>query len=150
MSEVLAAKGVTVRLGRRTIVHGASFVLRDGEFAAMVGPNGAGKTTLMRALAGLTPSDGTITLGGHALGALSDRARARHIAYLPQGHVFHWPMSVVSSRSRVSWVTSSPTVRTMTPPEFFGSTASTWARSRFRTSRSPIFRLTPTRSANGM
>ena len=33
---------------------------------------------------------------------------------------FHWPMSVVSSRSSVSWVTSSPTVRTMTPPEFFG------------------------------
>jgi len=96
MSEVLAAKGVTVRLGRRTIVHGASFVLRDGEFAAMVGPNGAGKTTLMRALAGLTPSDGTITLGGHALGALSDRARARHIAYLPQGHVFYWPMPVAS------------------------------------------------------
>ena len=33
---------------------------------------------------------------------------------------FHCPMSVVSSRSSVSSVTSSPTVRTMTPPESFG------------------------------
>ncbi len=63
MSEALAAKNVTVRLGRTTIVHEASFTLRAGEFVAMVGPNGAGKTTLMRALAGLTPANGAITLG---------------------------------------------------------------------------------------
>jgi iron complex transport system ATP-binding protein len=96
MSEALAAKDVTVRLGRATIVRDASFTLRGGEFVAMVGPNGAGKTTLIRALAGLTPSDGTITLGGRALGALSDRERARQVAYLPQGHVFYWPMPVAA------------------------------------------------------
>jgi iron complex transport system ATP-binding protein len=96
MREALAAQDVTVRLGRTTIVREASFTLRAGEFAAMVGPNGAGKTTLMRALAGLTPADGTITLGGRALGALSDRERARHIAYLPQGHAFYWPMPVAA------------------------------------------------------
>ena len=96
MSEVLAAKNVTVRLGRTTIVHDASFTLHAGELVAMVGPNGAGKTTLMRALAGLTPADGAITLGGRALTALSDRERARHVAYLPQGHVFHWPMPVAA------------------------------------------------------
>jgi iron complex transport system ATP-binding protein len=96
MSEALAAKDVTVRLGRATIVRDASFTLRGGELVAMVGPNGAGKTTLMRALAGLTSSDGTITLGGRALGTLSDRERARHVAYLPQGHVFYWPMPVAA------------------------------------------------------
>jgi iron complex transport system ATP-binding protein len=96
MSEALAAKNITVRLGRTTIVRDASFTLRGGEFVAIVGPNGAGKTTLMRALAGLTPSDGTIMLGGRALGALSDRERARHIAYLPQGHTFYWPMPVAA------------------------------------------------------
>jgi iron complex transport system ATP-binding protein len=96
MSEALTATGVTIRLGRTTIVHDASFALRAGEFVAMVGPNGAGKTTLMRALAGLTPADGAITLGGRALGALSDRERARQVAYLPQGHVFHWPMPVAA------------------------------------------------------
>ncbi len=96
MSEALVAKNVTVRLGRATIVREASFTLRAGEFVAMVGPNGAGKTTLMRALAGLTPADGAITLGARALSALSDRERARHIAYLPQGHAFYWPMPVAA------------------------------------------------------
>jgi iron complex transport system ATP-binding protein len=57
-----------------------------------VGPNGAGKTTLLRALAGLLPSQGEIHVGGDALSSLSLRERARRFAYLPQGHVVHWPL----------------------------------------------------------
>jgi iron complex transport system ATP-binding protein len=66
--------------------------LRRGEVVALVGPNGAGKTTLVRALAGLLPAEGRIALDGHPLAALSPRERARLVAYLPQGHVFHWPV----------------------------------------------------------
>ena len=93
---VLAASNVTVRLGARAVVHNASLALNAGELVALVGPNGAGKTTLMRALAGLIPADGAITLNGKALSSLKARERAGAIAYLPQGHVFHWPMSVAS------------------------------------------------------
>ena len=96
MSAALVAGNVTVRLGAREIVHGANLTLNAGEFVAMVGPNGAGKTTLMRALAGLTPAEGSIMLGGGPLAALTAQQRARRAAYLPQGHVFHWPMSVAS------------------------------------------------------
>ena len=96
MSELLAARDVTVRLGGTTIVERANLTLRTGELVALVGPNGAGKTTLMRALAGLVPADGAITLGGKPLQSLKARERARAIAYLPQGHVFHWPISVSS------------------------------------------------------
>jgi iron complex transport system ATP-binding protein len=95
-AEALVAKNVSVQLRGATVVREASFALRGGEFVAMVGPNGAGKTTLMRALAGLAPADGTIALGGRALATLSDRERARHIAYLPQGHTFYWPMPVAA------------------------------------------------------
>jgi iron complex transport system ATP-binding protein len=59
---------------------------------ALVGPNGAGKTTLLRALAGLVRSEGTIHVGGDALSSLSLRERARRFAYLPQGHIVHWPL----------------------------------------------------------
>ena len=96
MSAALSANGVTVRLNGAVIVRDASLILNAGELVAMVGPNGAGKTTLMRALAGLVPADGAIALGGRRLEALKARDRARHIAYLPQGHVFHWPMPVAS------------------------------------------------------
>jgi iron complex transport system ATP-binding protein len=92
----LAATNVTVRFGAREIVHKANLALNAGELVAMIGPNGAGKTTLMRALASLTPADGTITLDGRPLSAMSQRERARAMAYLPQGHVFHWPMPVAS------------------------------------------------------
>ena len=96
MSEALTASGVTVRLGGATVVEHASLSLRGGELVALVGPNGAGKTTLIRALAGLVPAEGAIALGGKPLELLRPRDRARHIAYLPQGHIFHWPMPVAS------------------------------------------------------
>ena len=77
----------------------AARVLRDislslpaGRLVALVGPNGAGKTTLLRALAGLVPSQGAIDVGGDALSSLPLRERARRFAYLPQGHVVHWPL----------------------------------------------------------
>jgi len=92
----LAAANVTVRIGTKEIVREVSLLLNAGELVALVGPNGAGKTTLMRALAGLIPAQGTITLQDKPLDALSPRERARAIAYLPQGHIFHWPMSVES------------------------------------------------------
>jgi len=93
---LLTAQDVSVRLGSTTIVQGANLSLRGGELVALVGPNGAGKTTLMRALAGLVPATGSIMLGGQPLDSMKPRDRARHIAYLPQGHIFHWPMAVAS------------------------------------------------------
>jgi iron complex transport system ATP-binding protein len=90
----LHAANVVVRLGGALIVDGAALDLRAGELTVLIGPNGAGKTTLMRALAGLVPAEGRIEIEGRPLAALTVRDRARRIAYLPQGHVFHWPMPV--------------------------------------------------------
>lgn len=50
----------------------------EGRFVALVGPSGCGKTTLLRMLAGLlTPSEGTLTLGGRPPGSL--RAQMAYI-----------------------------------------------------------------------
>ncbi|MEA2928687.1 MAG: iron complex transport system ATP-binding protein [Hyphomicrobiales bacterium] len=96
MSELLSARDVTVRLGGATVVERASLALHGGELAVLVGPNGAGKTTLLRALAGLIATNAAVQLRGTALAARWPRERARNIAYLPQGHTFHWPMSVAA------------------------------------------------------
>ena len=90
----LQAADMVVRLGGNLVVDGATFNLDGGELTVLIGPNGAGKTTLMRALAGLVPAEGRIEIEGRPLATLSVRDRARRIAYLPQGHVFHWPMPV--------------------------------------------------------
>ena len=66
-ASLLQASGVSVRLDGHLIVDDASLTLRHGEVVALVGPNGAGKTTLVRALAGLVPAEGHISLEGRAL-----------------------------------------------------------------------------------
>lgn len=88
----LQARGLTVRLAGRAVLREVSLALSRRHLVALVGPNGAGKTTLLRALAGLLPSQGAIEIGGNPLAALSLRERARRFAYLPQGHVVHWPL----------------------------------------------------------
>jgi iron complex transport system ATP-binding protein len=92
----LKAEDVVVRLGGTLVVDGARFELKAGELAVLIGPNGAGKTTLARALAGLIPAEGRIAIEGRSLASLSPRQRAQRISYLPQGHVFHWPMAVAA------------------------------------------------------
>jgi len=88
----LAAHGLNVKLAGRVVLTDISLALSPGHLVALVGPNGAGKTTLLRALAGLVPSDGAIEVGGEALSSLALRDRARRFAYLPQGHIVHWPL----------------------------------------------------------
>ena len=88
----LAAQGLNVKLAGRVVLTDISLALSPGHLVALVGPNGAGKTTLLRALAGLVPSDGAIEVGGEALSSLALRDRARRFAYLPQGHIVHWPL----------------------------------------------------------
>jgi iron complex transport system ATP-binding protein len=92
MSAFLTAQGLNVELAGRAVLKDISLSLASGHLVALVGPNGAGKTTLLRALAGLLPSDGAIHVGGEALSSLALRDRARRFAYLPQGHIVHWPL----------------------------------------------------------
>ena len=94
MSEaaLLTAEGVNVTLAGRVVLKNVSFSLASGHLVALVGPNGAGKTTLLRALSGLLSSEGSIHIGGEALADLSLRERSKRFAYLPQGHVVHWPL----------------------------------------------------------
>jgi iron complex transport system ATP-binding protein len=91
-SAFLTAQGLNVTLGNRVVLNDVSLSLASGHLVALVGPNGAGKTTLLRALAGLVASHGAIHVGGDALSALALRERARRFAYLPQGHIVHWPL----------------------------------------------------------
>ena len=76
----LEFNNVTINLGGRAILAGASFAVREGEFVGMLGANGAGKTNSMRAALGLLPlSGGAIRV----LGKPVTRGNAL-IGYMPQ------------------------------------------------------------------
>ena len=80
----IALDGVTVRLGGRPVVLEVTAQVECGEWVALIGPNGAGKTTLLRAIAGLLPYEGHVSLFERPAADLERRERARLLAVVPQ------------------------------------------------------------------
>ncbi len=77
----LNVKELEVSLGGTAIVKRASLSCAPGQFAMLIGPNGAGKSTLLKALSGLLPSHGQVSLKDLTLGRTERQAV---IAYMPQ------------------------------------------------------------------
>ncbi|MEH7106562.1 ABC transporter ATP-binding protein [Bacillus sp. JJ1764] len=62
----LSVRDLKKTIGRKEIIKGLTFDLREGEVFGFLGPNGAGKTTTIRMLVGLIkPSSGKIELCGY-------------------------------------------------------------------------------------
>ncbi|MEJ5019757.1 ABC transporter ATP-binding protein [Ochrobactrum vermis] len=91
---LLSAHDLSVTLGGKAALGGASFKISGGEFIGLIGPNGAGKTTLLRAILGLVASRGEIVLDGDDLRQMSASTKAQNLAYLPQDRDVAWPVSV--------------------------------------------------------
>ena len=71
-------------LGARPDVREVTATVEVGEWVALLGPNGAGKTSLLRAIAGLLPCHGVVSLNDVPAAALGRRERARLLALVPQ------------------------------------------------------------------
>jgi iron complex transport system ATP-binding protein len=94
VNTALSVSALGTAFGRRMVLTDVTLSVAAGEFVVVIGPNGAGKTTMLKAVTGIVPASGAITIAGTPLAQLSLVERARRVAYLPQGHVFHWPMAV--------------------------------------------------------
>jgi len=81
-TSVLRARGLRKHYGKGEglvrAVDGVDLDVAPGETVAMMGPSGCGKSTLLHLLGGLDrPSDGELTLAGHRIDRLGEKALAR-------------------------------------------------------------------------
>lgn len=90
---VLEAHDISITLSGRDVLSHVGIRIAAGEILGLLGPNGAGKTTLIKVLAGLR-GPAMVRLDGVDASRLPPTARARSVAYLPQGTDSHWPMRV--------------------------------------------------------
>ncbi len=81
---MIEVENLTKTYGDRVAVGGISFTVKTGEAIGFLGPNGAGKSTTLRMLTGyLTPTQGTIRVGG--IDAVKDPIGVRRlIGYMPE------------------------------------------------------------------
>ena len=61
---VITATGISKRYGKHTALDNVSFTIGAGRIVGLVGPNGSGKTTTLKAILGLTPFEGGLSVLG--------------------------------------------------------------------------------------
>ena len=84
-STLIRVADLHVYLGESHVLQGVSFDVEEGGVTALLGRNGVGKTTTMRALLGLVPRSGSVTLAGEELTGLRTHAIVRRgIGYVPE------------------------------------------------------------------
>ena len=83
---ILRAENIRKRYGKREVVKGVSFDVKQGEIVGLLGPNGAGKTTSFYMIVGLIkPNDGKVFLDDKEITDYPMYKRAQMgIGYLPQ------------------------------------------------------------------
>ena len=94
--QMLRTEGLVKRYGKRTVVNGVSFDVKQGEIVGLLGPNGAGKTTSFYMTTGLVvPNGGKIFLDDKEITKFPVYKRARAgIGYLAQEASVFRKMSV--------------------------------------------------------
>ncbi|MBZ0217477.1 MAG: ABC transporter ATP-binding protein, partial [Fimbriimonadaceae bacterium] len=79
---MLSIEDIKVRYGALEVLKGISADLTPGSFTTLIGPNGTGKTSLLKAIGGLVPACGEVSLSGQPLTTPAERSSK--IAYLQQ------------------------------------------------------------------
>lgn len=93
----IVGKNLTVGYGKKTIINNQSLEIAAGQITGLIGPNGSGKSTLLKALCGINSlKSGSIQINNQPLAALSNKERAKTIAYLAQTPIVPGDLTVLN------------------------------------------------------
>jgi len=85
---VLAAEGLQLGYGDRTVIDGLDLAVPPGRITAVVGANACGKSTLLRSMSRLLhPREGRVILDGKEVHRLPAKQLARILGLLPQSPI---------------------------------------------------------------
>lgn len=102
---MIRAEGISLAAGGRWILQAVTLTVGAGEVVIVTGVNGSGKSLLGRALLGLAPVAGRVTVDGRLV--TSGRGR-RLIGYLPQGAPLYSDLTVAESLQLFAGVAGLP------------------------------------------
>jgi ABC-2 type transport system ATP-binding protein len=64
MEALISAKFLSKSFGKQKVLNQINFEIKPGSIVGLIGPNGSGKTTTLKAILGLTPFDGELSVLG--------------------------------------------------------------------------------------
>ncbi|MEI6649585.1 MAG: ABC transporter ATP-binding protein [Actinomycetes bacterium] len=81
----LSVQNLHVKINESHILHGVSFEVPSHSVTALLGRNGVGKSTTLKAIMGLYPSEGSISLNGESIAnKLTYKIAQSGVAYVPE------------------------------------------------------------------
>ncbi len=96
--DALRIRDLRVAYGGIAAVKGLSLDVARGEIVTLIGANGAGKTSALKAIVGLVPSQGEISLFGESLrGVPTHRIAGRGVALVPEGRAIFANLTVAEN-----------------------------------------------------
>jgi iron complex transport system ATP-binding protein len=111
VTAAIETRDLSAHLGDARILHDLTLALPQARWTSIVGPNGAGKSTLLKALAGLLPHQGRVTLLGRPLADWPGRQRAQRLAWLGQNEssaddLTVWDVAMLGRLPHQAWLTA--------------------------------------------
>lgn len=81
---MITLKNVSAGYNGTDVITDISLSVKEGENLCILGPNGCGKTTLIKAISGLIPSKGSVTVDGKSISEMSRAEVGKKVAVMSQ------------------------------------------------------------------
>jgi len=101
---LLSVKGLSIFYGAIQAVRDVSFTVGENEIVTLIGANGAGKSSILRAISGMIPYSGEVTLAGRNLKKIrADRLVRMGITHVPEGRGIFGNLTTMENLMLATW-----------------------------------------------